>query len=454
MSGPVLLVNPWLTDFAAYDLWARPLGLLTIASALQSLGLDVRFVDCLDRTVGADEAVPSARRPRSHPYGCGHYRWQPAPKPAALAPVTRRWKRYGVPDAWFDSRLSALPQPALALVGCTMTYWDPGAFEAIRRLKARWPDLPVLLGGIYPTLCPGHAAAHSGADEVVSGGGLTAALRAVGRFLGAELPPPAEPLCPDYGLIHHFGAAALSTTRGCPFRCTYCASGLIEPRFQRHDPRAVADVIEALVGRHAVTDVAFYDDALLFDAEHHALPLMAEVAARGPSVRCHTPNGLHARFITPQVAEAMRRAGFVTLRLSYESAEPARQSDSDGKVTTGELAGALDALRGAGFDAGRVGVYVLMGLPGQPEEEVAGTVRQVRRLGAQSSLAWYSPIPGTPEFERRPGPERERARAEPLLHNNTAFPCVAGPGCLGPAAYRRLHELSRALNAEIDRAPR
>ncbi|MFQ5628541.1 MAG: hypothetical protein ACE5I1_07255 [bacterium] len=27
-----LLVNPWITDFAAYDFWSKPLGLLYIAS--------------------------------------------------------------------------------------------------------------------------------------------------------------------------------------------------------------------------------------------------------------------------------------------------------------------------------------------------------------------------------------------------------------------------------------
>ena len=80
---------------------------------------------------------------------------------------------------------------------------------------------------------------------------------------------------------------------------------------------------------------------------------MEEVAARGLGVRFHTPNGLHARFVTPEVAGAMRRAGFVTLRLSYESSEPARRADSDGKVSEGELAGALDALRGAGYAPGR-----------------------------------------------------------------------------------------------------
>jgi len=44
-----LLVNPWIYDFAAYDLWSKPLGLLTIAAHLEALGVDIGFVDCLDR---------------------------------------------------------------------------------------------------------------------------------------------------------------------------------------------------------------------------------------------------------------------------------------------------------------------------------------------------------------------------------------------------------------------
>ena len=36
--GQVLLVNPWIYDFAAHNLWIEPLGLLTIAAALRDSG--------------------------------------------------------------------------------------------------------------------------------------------------------------------------------------------------------------------------------------------------------------------------------------------------------------------------------------------------------------------------------------------------------------------------------
>ncbi|HED00998.1 MAG TPA: hypothetical protein ENN18_11580, partial [Proteobacteria bacterium] len=48
MPGPRLaLINPWIYDFAAYDLWAKPLGLLYLAAILRRNGFAVDFVDCL-----------------------------------------------------------------------------------------------------------------------------------------------------------------------------------------------------------------------------------------------------------------------------------------------------------------------------------------------------------------------------------------------------------------------
>jgi len=46
----VLLVNPWIYDFAAYDYWLKPVGLLYIASLLNKLGVETVLLDLLDRT--------------------------------------------------------------------------------------------------------------------------------------------------------------------------------------------------------------------------------------------------------------------------------------------------------------------------------------------------------------------------------------------------------------------
>jgi len=47
-SPHILLINPWITDFAAYNFWIRPLGLLYFASLSKEIGFRVTLIDCLD----------------------------------------------------------------------------------------------------------------------------------------------------------------------------------------------------------------------------------------------------------------------------------------------------------------------------------------------------------------------------------------------------------------------
>jgi len=42
MQKRILLINPWIHDFAAYDLWAKPAGLLYLASTLKKNGYKSR----------------------------------------------------------------------------------------------------------------------------------------------------------------------------------------------------------------------------------------------------------------------------------------------------------------------------------------------------------------------------------------------------------------------------
>ena len=160
-SGPsLLLINPWIYDFAAYDFFARPLGLLYLAGLLRARGYAVHFLDCL----GAPHA-------RTGPFGTGRYPKEIMPPPAALKGITRRYGRYGISEAAFRERLARVPTPAAILVTSLMTYWHPGVAAAIGLARERFPEAPVILGGIYATLCPEHARKYSGADRVVAGPG-------------------------------------------------------------------------------------------------------------------------------------------------------------------------------------------------------------------------------------------------------------------------------------------
>lgn len=424
-----LLINPPVHDFAAFDLWSKPLGLLYVAAGLQARGYSVVLLDCMDRCDPDLAALAKDKRGLARQFGTGHFYREDLPKPSALAAVPRRYRRYGMPPGLLARRLASMPEPELVLVGSLMTYWYPGVQEAIALVRGQWPRVPVALGGIYATLCPEHAKRTSGADSVVPGPGLEGAIRLARRFVRSPrteaLPPPQiADLRPAYGLYPRMETAAALTSTGCPFACTYCAASVLQPQFAQRDVADVADEIAAYVSR-GVRDIAFYDDALLVNAESHFLPLARRLEGMSAKARYHTPNGLHPRFVTPEVATAMKAAGFVTLRLSLESADERWQQRSSRKVTTSEFALAAEHLLRAGFEPEDIAAYLLVGCPGQTADDVARSICLVRDIGVGVKLAEYSPIPGTVDFgeavRRLPG-----IAQEPLLQNNTVYSLLAG----------------------------
>jgi radical SAM superfamily enzyme YgiQ (UPF0313 family) len=415
----LLLINPWIYDFAAYDFFARPLGLFYLASFLSSQDYEIHLLDCLD--------TPHVH---SGAFGTGRYPKEILPTPGALKSIPRRYGRYGISEAVFQARLAAVPPPDAILVTSLMTFWYPGVQAAIRLARDLFPKTPIILGGIYATLCPEHAREHSGADVVVSGPGeeaLGQQLAALGLPAprGGHLGPPPQLDDLPYPALHllpRLPYLPLLTSRGCPLDCAYCASRLLQPRYQRRQPLAVVEEISYWQGRLGLKDVAFYDDALLLDATSHLLVILEELARQGLSCRFHTPNGLHTRLITPEVARWLQQSQFRTLRLGVETTAlgPERL---DHKIQAGELEAALHYLQEAGFRREGIGVYLLIGLPDQEEEEVINSLRRVKELGATPVLAQYSPIPGTALWPAAVQSSRYDLASDPLFHNNSLFPC-------------------------------
>jgi len=421
----ILLINPWIHDVAAYDFWVRPLGLLYLASLLRAGGFGVRVIDCLD-TAGASPPVALKRKD----WGCGKFPSERIPTPDALRPIRRRYRRYGMSPALFRQELHAAGRPDLVLVGSMMTYWYPGVFEAIAEVRAAWPGVTILLGGNYATLCAGHARAFSGADVVIAGDGEVALPPVLRDLFGGiiEIACDAKNLdsypYPALDLFGRLESAPILTSRGCPYRCTYCASSLLNRRFRTRDPFRVVDEIEHWLRSRGVRNFAFYDDALLVDSSERAVPMLEEIIRRDLGCTFHCPNGMHLREINFRVAPLLFKAGFRTIRFGFETASAARQATTGGKVTTDELREAIAYLREAGYGRQDIGIYLLCGLPGQETREVEEGIDLVRRAGAKPILAEYSPIPGTALWDEALRHARYDIGNEPLFHNNSLLPCL------------------------------
>ncbi|UCF86990.1 MAG: radical SAM protein [Nitrospiraceae bacterium] len=405
-----ILINPWVYDFALMNLWSRPLGLLRVAEYMSRFDLEMGFIDCMDVI-----APGGLKR-----YGTGNYPRTIVKKPRVLEQVPRYFARYGMSIDTFREKLKKSLPCDFVFVTSVMAYWYPGVQKVIEIVKELSPQTPVILGGIYATLYHEHALKKSGAD-IVYRGHIGSDIETVLRRFGFSMKKQDQPR-PYYrlGLYQNPSFAPLLTSYGCPFRCAYCASFRLFQGFTQRNPFSVLEEIESLY-KAGVRDFAFYDDALLVNADSHINVILREIIKKRITVRFHCPNGLHARLIDDEQAYLMKESGFTTLRLGFETINDTRQQTTGGKVTGGILRLAIKNLKRYGFRKEYIGVYLMYGLPGQEFEEVKEGIEFLKGLDIRIHLTEFSPIPNTPCWEELLDKGVIESSIDPIVTNNTVF---------------------------------
>lgn len=415
MNGKKILgINPPVWDFAWFDLWSLPVGLLRVLGALRDADNEVFLIDCIHE--GTEEKFTFGRR---------RVRREEREKPDAYRGIPRRFYRFGMSERDFEKRLASLPKPDAILVTSIMTYWYIGVREVIEAARKIFPGVPVLLGGIYATLCPEHAS-MLGADDVISG-----PLAHCDRPLPIDLydEPP-------------FGA--LQTSYGCPMRCDYCASSILNPRYET---RGLDEIFRDLEWQVAsgdiggIGDIAFYDDALLMSRGKIFYPLCEHIRKNFPRLRLHAPNGLHVAHLDERCCQELYESGFRTIRLSLEGVDDYTVSASSGKTGAPNYAEAVRNLLVAGYAHEAIETYILAGIPGQKMADVEKSIEYVKSLGCRPKLTEFSPIPGTKIFEQAAKATPEITH-EPLLHNNTIYAQYVSHN-IAPEELQRLKNLTR-----------
>jgi len=429
MVPKILLVNPPIYDFAAYDFWLKPYGMLRVAGSLRSKA-DFKLFDYLDRM---HAFAAKQWHLESNQWGRGRLYSERVPSPQPLKAIPRYFRRFGLPRNMFEDFLIREGSFDFVFIQTTMTYWYKGVEEVIGDIRKLRPEAKIILGGNYITLCSNHAEKLR-TDFLVQGKNL----EPLWKFLRItpDLKQPA--LWEAYDKLK---VGVLRLTEGCPFKCTYCSVPNIYNRFNPQPlERSLADL--ELLYRLGVENIAFYDDALLFDAQKVLIPFLNEVVKCNIKVNFHSPNALNARFITSRLAELMVRAGFKTFYFGFESTSIQWQKHTGSKVFSNELAQAVKYLTSAGAEPANITAYQVLGHPHIDTQQLEASMRFVNSLGIRGMLADFSPIPGTPDGEYC---RKWVNMDEPLMHNKTAFPIIL----LGFDETNRLKDLQRHLNRSL-----
>ncbi len=401
--------------------------MLSLASILRCHGFVVTYIDCLDRF--HPRASLQSATARS---GRGPYLKTRIARPQGMEDINRHFSRYGIKKNWFYDDLATVPRPAAILVSSMMTYQYPGTQETIAIIKDCFPDAPVILGGVYASLCYEHSVRHSGADIVYPGVCNAEIIKLVTEVIGLsdidirhhyDLADLDSYPYPSWELQRQIGFVPLLTSTGCPFACVYCASRYLNPSFQERSPDTVVSEIFFWHQNYNIKDFVFYDDALLVNADKRVIPIMKQILKARLKLRFHTPNAIHIREINALTASLMYKAGFKTIRLGLESALFKDRNKLDNKVTAAEFRNAVVYLKAAGFHKEQVGAYLLVGLPGQTLHSIEASIKLVKKSGLHPILAYYTPIPHTTLWEEAVNSSRYDLEADPVFTNNAIFPC-------------------------------
>ncbi|MEJ2208287.1 MAG: radical SAM protein [Anaerolineae bacterium] len=294
---------------------------------------------------------------------------------------------------------------------------------------------PVILGGPHPTTMPEESAAKPFVDAVIRGEGeatwlalLEAGLRPEGlagityrsndgQIVGEpdRTPIPAAELndmpLPAWHLFRlerytnlqptvdqvDGPSLPILTSRGCPYRCSYCSQ--IGPR--RWRARSVDSVVAEwrwLVEEQGAAEIGVLDDSFNIDRAR-VLALCERLVAEGLNqVPWIMINGIRANLADEEVLGAMKRAGCKRAAFGVESGNQAiLDTVVDKHLTLEQVRAAFTAARAVGMET--IGFFIV-GLPGETEETMEDTIRFAIELDpvvANFSIA--TPFPGTAMYE-------------------------------------------------------
>jgi len=280
-----------------------------------------------------------------------------------------------------------------------MTASAPRAYAIADAFRAR--GLPVVMGGIHPTVRPDEAAEH--ADSVVIGeaepvwkeviadlaaGRLRPRYRHHGYHDLVGLPRPRRELLRRE---RYLTTDIVQTSRGCPNACAFCTVSTVAGKRYRFRP--TDEVVEELrsLGRW----VGFVDDNLVGD---HARAKRLFEALIPLKLRWVGQSDLSlAR--DPELLALAARSGCQAMFIGLESlSQDSLRAARKGPNTGADMGASIDTIHRAGVEI--IGSFVL-GLDGDDRDTFARTVAFTQRhklVAAQFSV--LTPFPGTPIYEQ------------------------------------------------------
>lgn len=350
-------------------------------------------------------------------------------------------------------------KPSCVGISCLAVEYSRHAHELAEAVKAAFPSMPIILGGVYCTLLPELAMSNPAIDYCVLGEGEPVLLSLLECIQQSKLPEhldgvafrkdgqliikPQRELIKDldslplpaldlvdfskYGWVEQqfsftdtrdaAPVAKVYTSRGCPVGCNFCAVEKIAgSKFRGRSVENVLSEMQFLKQTYGVKEIVFYDDNLLFDSKR-AKELCQAIIDAKLNLKLKAANVAIYR-LDKELLDLMWRAGFTTLVFAIESANSRVLHEIMGKkpLKIEKARDIVDYAKSLGF---RCAALFVIGNPGETWDEIRTTFAYAEDLEIYCHFSIATPLPKTRLYE-------EAIRSGCLTED---FSFAAGAGC-------------------------
>lgn len=402
-AGKLLLIQPPVEDFYDTDIRVQPLGLAYLKAAVLQFvpEVEVKIVDFHHgwgrRTIKVPRELSGLR---------DAYRW---PDRSPLR-TFHQYYRFGATDLQM-AELFRAERPDYVGISCLFSAYHREALRVAELVRTESHALTIL-GGAHATAVPLSLLAHSEVDFVVVGEGErplvellrmlisegeerevelrsvpglayrvreTVHLNSPAESLPIELLP--EPDFRDFAVDRYCyrgrPIAQLITSRGCPYRCSFCT---VHSGFgSRYRVRPVETVLDEMQRRfdRGFRVFDFEDDNLTFHLERMK-ELCRGIIERFPGkLELVAMNGISHHNLDNETLQLMRQAGFRQLNLSLVSADPAVLDGFRRPHSVERLVEVVEEGHRLGFE---IVCYQILGLPYESLDSMIETLALLARL--------------------------------------------------------------------------
>lgn len=190
---------------------------------------------------------------------------------------------------------------------------------------------------------------------------------------------------------------SVMTSRGCPYRCTFCSQSIMPIKWRARSPESVLAEWEHLIHTMGAQEIGVLDDSANIQVDR--LERMADLFIENGLN--HVPwifvNGIRANLATVELLSKLKKAGLKRTAFGVESGDPDVLLSIDKKIDH-------DTIRQAFKNAKKVGLetigFFIIGLPGETEETMERTIQFACELDPLiANFSMMTPYPGTKVYE-------------------------------------------------------